>query len=115
MPIWEFALVIFLLVLSVLLIYLIPAVINLNRAAKKFTKTIDTVNEDLPDILYDISEMTYSASNSIKRVENTINNLGEMEKTFSNEIKRPILEAASTLAGFLQAIQTFISFFVKKK
>ena len=115
MVLWEFALVIFLLVLSVLVIYLIPTVINFNRALKKITKTIDMLNDDLPDILYDISEITYNASHATKNIGKTIENLSEMEQTISKEIKKPLLDTAAALGGFLQAIQAFVSYFVKKK
>jgi len=112
---WEFALVLLLLVFSVLVIYLIPTVINFNRAVKKVSKTIDLLNEDLPDIMYDISEITYSSSKASKQIGKTIDNLSEVEQTLSKELKKPLLETAASVGGLLQAIQTFVTYFIKKK
>ena len=72
MVLWELALVMLLLVLSVLVIYLIPAIINFNRLVKKISKTADVLNDDLPDILYDVSEITYNASHTTKSIGKTI-------------------------------------------
>ena len=112
---WEYALVALLLVLTFFVILLVPTVMNLNRVLKKLNKTADTLNEDLPDILYDISEITYRTSKASEHIKNTIEDLSEIEKTITREIKEPIIETAASIGGFLKAVQSFVTYFVKKK
>ncbi len=112
--IWEMALAIFLLVLSVLVILLIPTVLNLNRTLSKLSHTLDTVNKDLPDIMVDISDLTYNAAFSSEKISDTIGDIAELEQKMSREIKRPLLEAAATLGGFLQGIQAFLNLVSRK-
>ncbi len=112
--IWEMALTIFLLILSVLVIMLIPTVLNFNRTLAKLSKTLDTVNKDLPDIMIDVSNLTYNAASSSEKISDTLSDIAELERKISREIKEPLLEAAVTFGGFLQGIQAFLNLLIRK-
>jgi predicted PurR-regulated permease PerM len=112
--IWEIALVIFLLVLSVLIILLIPAVLNLIKTLARISELVENVNKDLPDILADISEITYQSSRASQRIHDAVDDIAAIERKVTREIKEPLLQAAASMGGFLKALQAFMTFFVKK-
>lgn len=113
--VWEYALVVLLLVLSFLVILLVPMVMNMNRAIKKFSATLETLNKDLPDIMYDISEITYRASKATEAMNNTIDDIVEIEKNISKHVKQPLVDVAASFGGIIQAFQAFITYFIRKK
>ena len=113
--VWEIALVIFLLVLTVLMILLIPVIINLRKTLTKISTLADNLNKELPDILADISEITYQASEVSEKINDTVGDITDIEKKISSEIKEPLLEVVGTLGGFLKALQIFATYFLKKK
>ena len=112
--IWEIALVIFLLVLSVLVILLIPAVLNLMKTLARISELLENVNKDLPDILADISEITYQSSRASQRIHDAVDDIAAIERKVAREIKEPLIQAAASMGGFLKALQAFMRFFIKK-
>ena len=82
-----------------------------------YHKTVmaDNLNKELPDILADISEITYQASEVSEKINDTVGDITDIEKKISSEIKEPLLEAVGTLGGFLKALQVFVTYFMKKK
>jgi len=115
MVLWEYALVIFLLVLTVLVILLIPVVLNLIKTLSQASELIKSVNKDLPDILADISEITYQSSRASQRIHDAVDDIAAIERKVTREIKEPLIQAAASMGGFLKAIQTFLTFFMKKR
>jgi uncharacterized protein YoxC len=113
--VWEIALVIFLLVLTALVIILIPTVLNLRNTLKKASKLLENVNGELPDILADVSDITYRANIATEKIDKTVSNITEVEKKISAEIKEPLMEVVGSLGGFLKALQIFFTYFVKKR
>ena len=113
--VWEIALVIFLLVLTVLVILLIPVLLNLRKTLIKISTLTENLNKELPDILADISEITYQASLASGKINNAVGDIAEMEKKISSEIKEPLLQVVGTLGGFLKAFQIFATYFLRKK
>jgi predicted PurR-regulated permease PerM len=114
MVLWEYALVIFLLVLTVLVILLIPVVLNLIKTLSRASALIENVNKDLPDILADISEITYQSSRASQRIHDAVDDIASIERKVTHEIKDPLIHAAASIGGFLRALQTFLTFFMKK-
>jgi predicted PurR-regulated permease PerM len=112
---WEFALVIFLLVLTVLVILLIPVLLNFRKTLIKISTLTDNLNKELPDILADISEITYQASLTSGKINNVVEDIAEIEKKISSDIKEPLLQVVGALGGFLKAFQIFVTYFLRKK
>jgi len=113
--VWEIALVILLLVLTVLVILLIPTVLSLLKTLAKISTLTDNINRDLPHILQNIDKLTDQASKASERISGAVGDIVEIEQKISNEIKQPVIEVAATLAGILKGLQTFITYFIRKK
>ena len=113
--VWEIALVVLLVALSVLVILIIPAVLNLMKTLSKLSDTLDTVNKELPDILADVSEITYQASKTSERLHDAVDDIAQLERRVAHHVKEPMLEVAASLGGFLRALQAFLTYFVKKE
>jgi predicted PurR-regulated permease PerM len=111
----EMALVLLFLVLIVFIILLIPAVLELRKTLSKISNLAETLNKDLPEILENIRDISENANNTTEKLNNVVSDVAEFEKKISNEIKEPALEAAANIAGLIQGIQTFVTYFVKKK
>ena len=113
--VWEIALVILLLVLTVLTILLIPTVVQFFRTLKKFNKTLDEINRDLPQIMANLEEITDHASRTTRRIDHAVDDVVEIQQKISDEIREPALDTIATLAGIFKGLQTFVTYFVKKK
>lgn len=113
--VWEVALVIFLLVFTVLIILLIPTVVSLFKTLAKLSKTLDEANRGLPQILENIAEITDHTSRATKKVNHVVGDIVEFEQKISDEIREPALEAFATLAGLFRGLQTFLTYFIRKK
>ena len=112
---WEMVMTLLVLIVIVFIILLIPSVLELRKTLARMTKLADTVNKDLPEILKNIRDISENANHTTERLNTVVTDVAEFEKKISSEIKEPALEAAASIAGFLQGIQTFITYFVKKK
>jgi len=112
---WEVALVVLLLVLTVLVILLIPTVVSLYRTLGKLSKTLDEVNRELPEILRNIGNITDQTSQASRALTGVVDNIAEFEQKVSNEIKEPALEVVATLGGLISGLQTFITYFIRKR
>ena len=113
--VWEIALVILLLVLTVLVILLIPTVVQFFRTLKKFSKTLDEINQDLPQIMENLEEITNHASRTTRRIDNAVDDVLDIQQKISDELKEPAIDTIATLAGVFKGLQTFVTYFVKKK
>jgi uncharacterized protein YoxC len=113
--VWEQALTILLLVLTVLAILMIPTVVQFYRALNKFNKTLDEINRDLPQIMENIEEITDHTSRASGRIDHAVNDVIDIQQRISDELKEPALDTIATLAGVFKGLQTFVTYFVKKK
>jgi len=113
--VWEMALVLLILVSIVFIIMLIPTVLELRKTLSRLSNLAENVNKDLPEILNNIKEISDNTSHTTDKINAVVSDVAEFEKKISNEIKEPAMEAAATIAGLLQGLQTFLTFFAKRK
>jgi len=113
--VWEIALIILLLVLTVLVILLIPTVVQFYRTLQKFNKTLDEINRDLPQIMENLEEITDHTSRATRGIDHAVDDVLEIQRKISDELKEPALDTIATLAGVFKGLQTFITYFVKKR
>ena len=113
--VWEIALAFFLLICSILILYLIPMVFEFRKTLTKITDVADTLQNDLPEILKNINNLSAQASNTGEKLQGVVGDIVEIEQRVTKEIKEPLLEAAATFAGLLNGLQTFLAVLLKKK
>lgn len=113
--VWEIALVIFLLVSTVLVILLIPMVLQFIKTLKKFSRTLDEINREMPQILENLEEITDHTSRATRSIDGAVGDVIEIQQKISEELKEPALETIATLAGLFKGLQTFLTYFVRKK
>lgn len=99
---WEIAFVVFLLSLTVLVYLTIPVVLRLKDTLKKTNTALDLLNEDLPEILDNVAEISGTLTTVSKKVETTIDDVAELEHLVSKEIKEPLQNIATTIGMLLQ-------------
>lgn len=113
--VWEIALVIFLLSGTVVLYLLIPFLLRMRETLKHANQTLRILNKDLPDILDNVKEISSSANAASKKITTTVENLAELEKVFSKEIKEPLQNVAKALGMLLQILDKLFNRFKKQK
>jgi predicted PurR-regulated permease PerM len=113
--VWEIALAFFLLICSILIIYLIPTLFEFKRTLTKISSVAETLNKDLPGILQNLNHLSSHATTAGEQLKGAVGDIVEFEQRISSEIKEPVLEAAATLAGLLRGLQTFMTVLAKKK
>ena len=111
---WEFALVILLLVLTVLVILLIPTVVRFFRILHKLNTTLDDINQDLPKIMENLEEISDHTARATRGIDRALGDILEIQQKFSAELKEPALDAIATMAGMFKGLQTFMTYFIKK-
>ena len=112
--VWEYALTILLLSLVVLIYLSIPVILKFRETLKKLNQTLDIVNSDLPEVMEnvrDISESIYSISG---KVEDTVEDIVELEQLFSKEIKDPLQNIANSIGMLLQLVNKLFDKKTKK-
>ena len=112
---WEHALVILLLVLTVLVILLIPTVVQFFKTLKKISKTLDEVNQELPQIMENLEEITNYTTRATRKINHAVDDVVDVQQKISDELKEPALDAIATLTGVFKGVQTFVTYFVKKR
>ena len=113
--VWEIALAFFLLICSILILYLIPTVFEFKKTLSKITDVADTLQKDLPTILKNINNLSTQASKTGEQLQGVVEDIVAIEQRVTKEIKEPLLEAAATFAGLLKGLQTFVAVLLKKK
>lgn len=101
---WEIALIIFLLSLTVLLYMLIPVIFNLRNTLKKVNGTLDVLNDDLPEILENVKDISGVVTSISGKIEDTIDDVIEIEQMVSKEIKVPLQNIANSIGLLLQLV-----------
>ena len=102
--VWEIALVIFLLLLSVLVLLVIPVVLQLSQTLKKVNQSLEAVNKDLPAIVTNVHEVTDTVNLASKKLKDAIYDLAELEHSFSREVKEPLNNIAKGIGMVLNLI-----------
>lgn len=100
--VWEIALVILLLSLTVFVFLLIPTIIQFRQSLKKINETLDIVNNDLPEVMSGVSDITKSLSAASGKIETAVNDLSEIEELVVKEIKVPLQHIAQAISVLLQ-------------
>jgi uncharacterized protein YoxC len=113
--VWEIALAFFLLICSILIIYLIPTLFEFRRTLAKISDVAATLNKDLPGILENLNHLSSHANDAGEKLKGAVGDIVELEQRVSKEIKEPILEAAATIAGVLKGLQAFMAVLMKRK
>ncbi len=108
--------------LLLLVLFLIPAIIQLRKTAKSLNETTTTLNSSLPDIISRVDGITsnvattsgmlrYRAENlavEVDRIIDLVHESAELGKTLQQTIKYPLNESIITLTATLKGISTFI-------
>jgi ABC-type transporter Mla subunit MlaD len=113
--VWEIALVVFLLVLSMLTLLLIPVVLQLRTTLSKISALIEGINKNLPNILHDVNQVTTQVAKAGAQIQNAVDDIVDIERKISHRIKRPAADIAATLAALITSIQTILSLFSRKR
>lgn len=102
--VWEVAFVIFLLSLTVLVYLLIPVVLRFRDTLGRVNKTLDVLNEDLPEILKNVRSASERVDGIIDTAEKTVEDVSQLEYTISKEIKEPLQNIAQVIGTLIQII-----------
>ena len=108
--------------LLLLVLFLIPAIIQMRKTAKSLNETTTTLNSSLPDIISRVDGITsnvattsgmlrYRAENlavEVDRIIDLVHESAELGKTLQQTIKYPLNESIITLTATLKGISTFI-------
>jgi predicted PurR-regulated permease PerM len=111
---WEIALIIFL-VITVFIVLLLPLVLELRTTLKKISSLVDNLNKDLPEILHNIKNVSEHTTLASERLHAAVGDIVEFEQKISKQIKEPVLEATTTIAAIIRALQAFLSYFLQKR
>lgn len=112
MAAWEVALIVLLLSLVALIYTAIPALLRLRTTLKNVNRTLEVVNQDLPAVMENVEEISGSVNSISKKVENTVDDIVELEQLFSKEIKEPLQNIANSIGMLLSIVNKL---FDKKK
>ncbi len=112
--VWEVAFVIFLLSLTVLVYLLIPVVLRFRNTLGRVNKTLVILNDDLPDILKHIQNITERLDRVLKTVEDTVEDVAQLEHTITKEIKEPIFNIAQVVGTLIQLLNKILIWPKKK-
>ncbi len=113
--VWEIALVIFLLVLSMLTLLLIPTVLQVRSTLSKISNLVEGINKNLPNILNDVNQITNQIARTGTQIQNAVDDIVDIERRISHGIKRPAVEIASSLGALIKTLQTILSLFSRKR
>jgi len=113
--VWEIALVVFLLVLSMLTLLLIPVVLQLRITLSKISALVEGINKNLPNILNDVNQVTTQVAKAGLQIQNAVDDIVDIERRISHGIKRPTVEIAASLGALIKSIQTILSLFSRKR
>ena len=97
---WEIVIIV---LITALITLIIPTIFELRKNLKKIS------------ILKNINQISEDASSATNKLNIAVGEIVEIEKKISDEIKQPLIETAATLGGFMQALQTFVTYFIRKK
>jgi uncharacterized protein YoxC len=105
-----------------LAVFAIPSILQIRRAAKNLSETLEVLNRTLPEILKNLEEITFSirqASNAVQvqveglalvagRIQSILGFILDLEQLMRGKVKLPIFQALSNLAAFKRGVRTFL-------
>lgn len=101
---WEFAFVVFLVSLMFLVFLTIPSVLELRKTLRRVNKTLAILNQDLPDILKNVKDISVIVNSASAKLDTSVKNVVELEQLVSKEIRQPLQNIAQTIATVLQLL-----------
>ncbi len=107
--VWEVAFVIFLLSLTVLVYLLIPVVLRFRETLGKVNKTLLVLNDDLPEILKNVQSITERLDRVMKTAEGAVEDIANIERTVTKEIKEPLMNIAQIIGTVIQLLNRLLS------
>jgi uncharacterized protein YoxC len=125
----EAGILIICLTVLLLVVFLIPTVIQLRRSAKEIEKVTGHLNQQLPEILENVNNITSNLNSILSSGRQQAARLGEatnniklmvddivgFEKKVKTQIEHPLLETLITLTAITKAIRTFLVIFLNRK
>jgi len=108
--------------LLLLVVFAIPSILQIRRAAKNLTETLEVLNRSLPAILKNVEEITFNvrqASNTVQmqveglaliagRIQNILAFVLDLENLLRGKMKLPIFQALTNLTAVKRGFQTFL-------
>jgi ABC-type transporter Mla subunit MlaD len=94
---------------------LIPMVLQLRTTLSRISSLVEGINKNLPNILNDVNQITNQVARAGTQIQNAVDDIVDIERRISNQLKRPVVEMASSLGALLKIIQTILALFSKKR
>ena len=73
------------------------------------------MNEDLPDILKNVKDVSETVNSATDKLDAAVKNVVEIEQMVSKEIRQPLQNIAQTIATILQIINKVFHWKTSKK
>ncbi len=119
---WEISLLIIAIAFFLLVVFSIPAILQVRRTAHHLEQTSRTLNHNLPGILTNVDEITTnltrttqtirsqveSLSVAVEKIQNMVDDVVGLEKELRNEIEPPIVETLNTITAIVRGLRTFL-------
>lgn len=102
MAVWETALILFLLSMTILVILLIPSILQFRKSLKRMDETFKLLNRELPELLTNLNNIGDALSSMSKKMKLMTDDFADLEQMVVNEIKEPLQNIVSFIATILQ-------------
>lgn len=126
---WEISLLVIAIAVLLIVIFAIPALLQLRRTAKNMEITTKTLNQNLPGILTNVDEIsnnltqiTQSIHYQVNGVRNVVDKFQKMaddvvdfEQTLREEIESPLIQTISTISAFTKGARAFTEALRRRK
>jgi uncharacterized protein YoxC len=126
---WEISLLIIAIAFLIVVIFAIPALLQIRRTAKNMEITAKTLNQNLPGILTNVdeistnlSQITQSIHYQVNGVRNVVDKFQKMaddvvdfEQNLREEIESPLMQAISTISAFTKGARAFTEALRRRK
>ncbi len=123
MTLTDFFIVIATISLAVIVAAMVPALIQINRSARKVEILIDNINIEISPLLKNLSQtsvelqtLSSSLNNKIVKTDAIIDTVQQSADTLlitSNILKNTVMPLITQVGGFGAGLRAFISFFSK--
>jgi len=106
-----------------MIIFLIPSILQIRRAAKNLSETLETLNRSLPEILKNLEDITFNirqASDTVHmqveglalvvgRIQSIMGFILDLEELLRGKMKLPVFQVLTNIMAFKRGLQTFLS------
>lgn len=113
----------------ILILFVIPTIVQLRRSAKKIEEVSGILNEQLPSILENLSDITSNLNVILSNGRQQVDKLGEaadniklmvddivgFEKKIRHQIENPIVDTLITITAIAKAVRAFLAIFLDRK